>query len=63
VLCPVDVFGWNEAAAKPVVAYAADCSTCFICEDACPAACIAVAEERDARHVHSIYDRLNIPVS
>jgi len=34
--CPMDVFKWDEAQKRLVIAYQLDCITCFNCELNCP---------------------------
>ena len=34
--CPMDVFGWDEAARRPTVAHPGECRFCLICEMNCP---------------------------
>ena len=40
--CFVDVYRWDEAEDKPIVAYPEDCVACLQCEMACTAHCIEV---------------------
>ena len=61
-LCPTDVFRWDAAVAQQVVAFAADCCTCYVCEEECPARCIAISDDGANPRQHSIYDRLGIPI-
>ncbi len=41
-VCPLDVYGWDDHLAVPVVAYPAECYHCGLCEIDCPAVCIDV---------------------
>ncbi len=40
--CWVDVFRWDGAAARPVVAYPEDCVECNYCEISCPSGALSV---------------------
>ena len=35
-LCPLDIFSWNDANNKPIVAYEDECWHCGICWMECP---------------------------
>ena len=43
--CWVDVFRWDAAAGRPVVAYPEDCVECNKCELECPEECIRVVAD------------------
>jgi NAD-dependent dihydropyrimidine dehydrogenase PreA subunit len=45
--CFVDVFRWDEAAKRPIVAYPEDCVECNVCELNCPRECINVVVDWD----------------
>ncbi len=44
-VCFVNAIGWDEAADRPVLAYAADCQVCCVCERACPAAALEIVPD------------------
>ncbi len=48
--CFMDVFRWDAAAEKPIVAYPEDCVECNKCELECPEECVTV-DPRLRRHV------------
>lgn len=35
-LCPMDIFGWDEAKKRPTVDYPEECTLCCVCEIVCP---------------------------
>jgi NAD-dependent dihydropyrimidine dehydrogenase PreA subunit len=45
--CFVDVFRWDRAAKRPIVAYPEDCAECNMCEVSCPEECIEVVVDWD----------------
>ena len=43
-ICPMDVFRFNEAALKSVIAYVEDCQTCGQCYVNCPGKSLAMSD-------------------
>ena len=41
-MCPMDIFGWDEAENMPTIAYPGECSICCFCETTCPQVAIDV---------------------
>jgi NAD-dependent dihydropyrimidine dehydrogenase PreA subunit len=48
-ICPNDVFGFDAATGRHVIAWPDDCETCFDCELECPRDAIVVGPMRRPR--------------
>jgi len=54
--CPTDVFGFDAASQKAILAYPQDCSVCFLCIGDCPTGAIKVDYAITSGRKHSAYD-------
>ncbi|MFQ5873624.1 MAG: ferredoxin family protein [Dehalococcoidia bacterium] len=48
-VCPTDVFRMDPQSGHPMIQYAEDCMSCFLCERDCPEGSIYVTPDRETR--------------
>lgn len=48
-ICPTDVFRKDPHSGHPVIQYATECMSCFMCERDCPPGSIYVTPDREVR--------------